>query len=400
MKILLINVVYGHGSTGVIVKNLYEFYKNRGDDVYALFGRGKNTYNDDNIFKCSSEFESKVCHFISLFNGNLYGGMHFSTKKIIKKIKQIQPDVVHLHCINGFFVNLYDLLTFLKKEKIKTVLTNHAEFMLSANCGYTLSCEKWKTDECKNCKRVSEFVGKYSLNKTNKYYLKLKESLKDFNNLSITCVSPWLEDKFKCSNLYRGKCISTILNPVCLKTSGALTNPYSIALKNKGKKKVALFICTQLDNPEKGFGHFLELAKTMKESDYLFALVGANSPEIVESENIISFGKIDNSMLSSFYKFADLTLLLSKCETFSMVVAESLCCGTPVVGFFSGGPETIAIPKYSYFFRNGDLKSLSIFLQGNNLSNSSKTRQELSTIAIKKYSLETIGNQFLEVYKR
>lgn len=62
--------------------------------------------------------------------------------------------------------------------------------------------------------------------------------------------------------------------------------------------------------------------------------------------------------LASLYSVANVTLMLSKRETYSMVTAESLCCGTPVVGFLAGGPESIAIEKFSAFVEYGDLKAI------------------------------------------
>ena len=75
----------------------------------------------------------------------LMTGLYFPTKRLIKKIKKINPDIIHLQCINGDFVNIYYLLNWLKKSNKKVVLTLHAEFMYTGNCGNALQCEKWKT---------------------------------------------------------------------------------------------------------------------------------------------------------------------------------------------------------------------------------------------------------------
>lgn len=398
MKILVINVVYEYGSTGVIVKNLCDYYKEAGNDVFVISGRGKrHSGKDYPVYKLTSELESKFFHFLSLFSGNLYGGMPFSTKKIIKKIKAINPDVVHLHCINGFFVNLYKLLSFLKEAKIKTILTNHAEFMMTANCGYTLSCEKWKNFECKSCDRVCEFAGKFALNKTHKYYLKLKESLENFSTLKVTCVSPWLTSRIKSSPLYSDVPVNTILNPVCVNESNNI-NPFVDALNRTKKAKVALFICTQLDNMEKGFTKFRSLAKEMIDSDYLFILVGSNYNFGKDENNIICFGPKTNSELSSYYKYADVTLLLSMRETFSMVAAESQCNGCPVVGYLSGGPETICLPDYSRFVDYGNNEAIREILLAQSFSFNSDERKRISELATEKFNLRNIGDQFLKLW--
>lgn len=396
MKILVINVVYGYGSTGIIVKNLCEYYKEQGNDVYVLYGRGKATQNNDiKLKKCTFELESKFSHLLSLKTGNLYGGMYFSTKRAERYIKKIKPDLVHLHCLNGFFINIYKLLMFLKTNNFKTILTNHADFMFTANCGYALECEKWKNEECNGCDRVREFCGKYALNNTHKYFVRLKRSLLDFKTLSVTCVSPWLTSRVKESPLYLENKIDTVLNPVCISKSQVSLNPYLDALNKKNKKRLALFICNQPNNVEKGLTWFYKIAEAMKDSDFLFALIGSDiHPSL---PNIVSYGPIINDSIANFYKHADITLLFSMRETFSMIVAESLCCGTPVCGFRSGGPESIAIPRFSWFFDYGDVDSVKNLLLSQAILLSHEDRRDLMKEAALKFDLAKIGEGYLDL---
>ena len=216
MKILLINVVYNKGSTGNIVKSLYEAYKDEGHDPYVIFGRGKNNFNDSKIEKHTFEFESKLHHFVSSVFGNMYGGMFFSTRRIIRAIKKIKPDCVNLHCLNGYFVNIYKLLNFLQKNNYKTLLTMHADFMMTGGCGYSVDCQNYLTCMCKNCKRVKEFNSRFSFNRTHFYFNKMKNSISKFkkNNLKITCVSPWLAKRYSESSIYKNFDVCSIENPV------------------------------------------------------------------------------------------------------------------------------------------------------------------------------------------
>jgi len=398
MKILLINVVFGYGSTGVIVENLAKEYTKQGNEVFIIQGRGKNKKKEGfKVFKPTSELESKTHHFFSIFNGNIYGGMSFSTRKIVRTIKRIQPDLVHLHCLNGYFVNIYKLLAFLKNNGFRTILTNHADFMFTANCGYTLNCNNWMNNECSNCARVREFAGRFAINRTHKNYLKLKKVVNGFDTLKLTCVSPWLTSRIKKSPLYYGREIKTILNPVVCNSDYA-DNPYLNYLERYGKKRVALFVCNQINNPEKGFSWFKKIAYEMSDSDYLFVLIGNNASDNIQSPNIISLGQIDNSSLSKFYYHADVTLLFSMRETFSMITAESLCYGTQVAGFKSGGPESISIDKASYFVDYGNIQSLIYVLNEKIYKLDLETKNKIISIARQKYDLENIGEQYLNLW--
>ncbi len=95
---------------------------------------------------------------------------------------------------------------------------------------------------------------------------------------------------------------------------------------------------------------------------------------------------------------ADLTVLTSKKETFSMVTAESLCCGTPVVGFKAGGPEQIAIPEYSMFAEYGAIDQLSqCTLQ---LLEVPREKAVVAKNAHIKYAAEKMVNHYIACYEQ
>lgn len=101
----------------------------------------------------------------------MYGGCLISTDKLFRIIKKEKPDIVHLHCLNGYFINIYRLITFLKNNNYKTVLTLHAEFMYTANCGHALECDKWKTG-CGKCPRLRSETKSWFIDGTAKSWKK------------------------------------------------------------------------------------------------------------------------------------------------------------------------------------------------------------------------------------
>jgi len=89
-------------------------------------------------------------------------------------------------------------------------------------------------------------------------------------------------------------------------------------------------------------------------------VAGDRAPGLLVPPNVTLLGRIqDQRELARYYSMADVTVLTSKKETFSMVTAESLCCGTPVVGFRAGGPEQIALEAFSKFVPWGNVRELS-----------------------------------------
>ena len=347
MRILLINVVKSKGSTGNIASSLYRGYKRLGHDTYFIYGRGPND-NDDHIYKPTLEVESKLHHLLSLFTGNMYGGMHISTSRIIHRIKKIDPDVIHLHCLNGYFVNIYRLIRWLKKSKYKVILTHHADFMLSANCGIAMECEKWRTNECRACKHVKEFNGKCSLNRTHHFYKKMYKVFKDYpkDKLIITGVSPWLVSRVRSSPIYKEYSVSSVLNPV--------DDFFLETIDVKRNNKQILLVTPDYYDELKGSKYLVELARKMK--DYHFIVVDAKEQEIDKLDNMDVIYHPSKERLRELYQSSRCTLLLSKRETFSMVALESTISGTPVIGFKNGGTESWL--GEDNFVEYGDISSL------------------------------------------
>ena len=400
MKILLFNVNYGIGSTGKIVQSLFDEYTRLGHDVYCLYGRFTSR-KDEKIVKKTFEFESKIHHLFSLFTENMYGGMLFSTLRIIHYIKLLKPDVVHIHCINGYCVNIFKLIKWLKKNSVKTILTNHAEFMFTANCAYSFECQQWINERCKYCDKYKDFNGKLSLNGANQNFKKMENSFSGFNNLIVTNVSPWLTSRSSKSFILKdAKINTTVFNPVLdafFKRN--YTNPYNkYGLKNS--TKIVFFCTAYFDNPIKGGKYLIELAKISINEDIHFFVKSNRPSKTTDIPSNVTFinETLNQEELASYYHHADCSLILSERETFSMIVAESLCCGTPIIGFQAGGPESIAIQKYSKFVEFSNLKELqNVLLHFLSLT---FPKDEISNAAKTIYSTEAICRSYLELYKK
>ena len=152
------------------------------------------------------------------------------------------------------------------------------------------------------------------------------------------------------------------------------------------------------DNIKGGY-YIIELAKQLMEKENIIIVV-AGSHENVDNlpPNIQLMGKIsDQQKLARLYSLADLTVITSKRETFSMIVAESLCCGTPVVGFCAGAPEQIAISEYSCFVEFGDVDNLAKSVK--NMLDNVYNKQIVSQNAIEKYSKNRMFEDYMEIYE-
>jgi len=400
MKILQVNCVYKKGSTGKIVFDVHSELLKQGIDSVVCYGRGEKT-QETHVYKTCGELYSKLNNALSRITGLMYGGCFFSTNRLLRIIRKERPDVVHLHCINGYFVNIYRLVSWLKKHRIKTVLTLHAEFMYTANCGHAFDCDRWKTG-CGNCPRLRKETKSLFLDNTALSFWKMQRAFDGFHeDLIVTSVSPWLMERAKQSPILADKKYCVVLNGVDTDIF-RLYNTEDLRKRHGLTDEKVIFHATAHFSAEpnhiKGGYYILQLAEQLRPENVKIFVAGTCDEGIQAPDNVVFLGKItDQTRLAEYYSMADVTVLASQKETFSMITAESLCCGTPVVGFQAGGPEQIAIADYSSFVPYGALdklvKKVSEYLQKD------WNAADIAEVSEEKYSRDTMTEGYLSCYR-
>jgi len=400
MKILQINCVYNEGSTGKLVKLLHHHILKQGWDSIVLYGRG-HTFQEEGVIRLGSNLYGKINKLISKLSGLMYGGCSLNTRKAIKIIKSEKPDVVHIHCLNGNFINIYKLISWLNKYNIKTVLTLHAEFMHTANCSHAFECNKWQSG-CGNCPRWKTETGSLFRDRTALSWKKMFAAFKDFHGLEVVSVSPWLMERAKQSPILANAHHRVILNGIDTSVfKQCEIHPLISRLKSKDKK-VILHVTPAFNltpGHPKGGEYVVDLASRLmsEKVDWIIVVAGSVTHNAASlPKNILALGRIYNQQeLASLYSSADVTLITSKKETFSMVTAESLCCGTPVVGFKAGAPEQIAIAEYSKFVSFGAVDQLVDALY---ILTGHTNKSKISNSATNKFSIDAMLSHYTSLY--
>ncbi len=383
MRILQVNVIYGHGSTGKIVQTLHEEYLRQGHDSHVFFGRGPKSH-DNRVVRVGFLREAKLWRFIQLFTGNFLAGSPLSTRNLKRHIKKLKPDVVHLHCINGNMCNVFSLLKWLRKKGYKTVLTHHAKFMFTGGCGLNM-CEKY-TYGCGNCPRKREVFGRLCGDKSTGNVKRLSALGMDGVWIKHTYVSPWLKDQADLSPLLAKANNHVVLNPV----DTSVFNPVSMMLPLNNKPYA--FFPTSLHSAVKGWKWVETVGAGLNELGMDLLVTGSGKESFV-SPNIIDVGHIsDQNLMAEYYRQAKVALVLSQCESFSMPVAESLCCGTPVCGFKAGGPESF-IRNGCFYAPYGNIEKLANLIKEHCL-----TEKVHSSINLQSFAPASIAEMYIDLY--
>lgn len=342
MKILQVNCVYNEGSTGKITHDIHKELLSRGMESVVYYGRRSKT-TEPGVHKICSEVYAKANNLRSRVTGLMYGGCELSTARLIRAIRKERPDVVHLQCINGYFVNIYRLLEWLKQNRIRTVLTLHAEFMYTANCGHARDCEKWKTG-CGNCPRLKQETKSWFFDKTAVSWRRFQKIYENWDDLTVVCCSDWIRGRAARSGTLGKAQFRTIRNGI---DHGSVFYPREDGAeaicreyKLPPEKKRILFVAPSFSEL-KGFDLLQNLMESCRDLPFHFLLVGDCWDSAPENATVIGPVR-DQNLLARLYSGADALVMCSRCDTYPTVCLEAVCCGTPVAGFDVGGvKETI-----------------------------------------------------------
>lgn len=396
MRVLLIDVNCKTGSTGKIVYDLYTQLNANGDEAAVCYGRGKKI-KEKNIFKFGIDLETYFHAFMTRLTGYTGCFSFFSTQRLIRYIKKFKPDVVHIHELHAYFVNVVKLLNFLKKQNIKVIHTLHCNFSYTGKCGYHLECEKWK-EECGKCPRLKEYVSTSFFDHTKKMFLAKKKAFAGFNNLTIVCPSKWLASYAELSFLkqYPIKVVPNGINTEIFhyKDSSELRKKLDIA----DDEKIVLAVAPDLMSTIKGGEWVIKLASMMESERVKFIMVGVDNCEFQHLSNVIVFNRTSNQdELASFYSLANLFLICSQKENFPTTCLEAQCCGTPVCGFDVGGTKETSIFGNNRFVNYGDLDTLKESLT--KMLDETVNKKALSDRAIGIYSNSVMFENYSKLYK-
>ncbi len=392
MRILIIDVNFGDSSTGKIVADQYYYYNQIGNETAVCYGRGKKQ-NLANVYKFGIDWETRLHAFLTRVTGFTGCFSFFSTLRAIRFIKRFNPEVIHIHELHAYFLNIKQLLSFISRSDIDTVLTLHCEFNYTGKCGHSLECEKWKTI-CGKCPHLNEYPKSLFFDQTKTMFKQKKKAFNAIEDLIITTPSPWLSQRAKMS-FFKIRDIFTIYNGIDTdiyyhRGETPIRNSYGI---NK-EQKIILSVAPDIMSHSKGGDEVLKIAEELIGSDFLFVLIGSRETEVRRNNVLILNPIYDKNILAEFYSEAYCFLICSERETFSMTCAEAICCGTPVVGYKCGAPESIFEMPYAMFFEYGDFVSVKTAI----ISVQFPSRCQIERYGKDSFSKEKMCKNYLQLY--
>ena len=336
---------YANGSTGSIMTQIADYARRHGHKVqtfsaavFSVKGKARQeSIPDHSLF---SGYRENFIHYTlaQCTDGNgLYSV--FGTIRLVRRLKEIRPDILHLHNIHEFCLCFPILFRYIRKNRINTVWTFHDCWAFTGHCMHFdyAGCESWKTG-CGNCPR-KHFNPRSRIDRSSRLWKIKRKVFTSTDTLTIVTPSDWLAGLVKESFL--GNCtVRVIRNGIDLKTFALRQSDFR-EKKGFGDHSVVLGVASDWCEM-KGLDIFIRLARDLGE-DFRIVLVGTNERlEKSLPDNIYCIRRTaDRKELADIYSAADVFANPTREDTFPTVNIEALACGTPVVTFRTGGSPEI-----------------------------------------------------------
>ena len=370
MKILQVNTVIRSGSVGRITADLYETIKASGNEARVAVGREPFPEDMDGILIGNKgDFYRHVMK--NFFLGEAGFGSADVTRRLLAWMEKEKPDLIHLHNIHGFYLQVELLFDYIKKRNIPVVWTLHDCWSFTGHCAYYdyAACDKWK-EGCNNCIHHAK-VYPYALFKDNSIdaYKRKRTAFCGVKNLTIVTPSHWLKGQVEQSFLkeYPVKVIPNGINlevfcPQEMKVKEAASAEGECNSAQKKDKKIVLGVANIWEH-RKGLSYFEKLANDLSD-EYQIQLIGVSKKQKKELDKKYK-GKIKAIMrtssveeLAEAYRTADVFVNATLEDNFPTTNLEALACGTPVVTYATGGSGESVTEKTGIVVQRANYQAL------------------------------------------
>lgn len=396
MRILQINPIVGHSSTGRAVSELDRYFWEHGHEDYVACFSG---FNAKKMYQIGNVLDRKCHAFLSRLTGYEASYSYFPTRNLIAYIRQLKPDIVKINIAHSNYLNIFTLLHFLGKANIPTVVVLNDCWYFTGKCMHftTNQCLKWKTG-CGDCPHLENGLKTYFFDRTAAMWKKKKMAFQTISHLAVVGVSDWLVNEARQSFLQNATILRRIYNWIDLKQFYPHTvSPQALETYHLEGKKIILGVASSWDN-SKGLDNFIRLANDIDDNTYI-VLVGRMKQGVILPSQLIHVQETyDVEELARFYSYADVFVTFSKEETFGKVSAEALACGTPVVCFDSTASPEIAGNDCGKVVPVGDYNTAKSAIE----TILSKGKDDYSEVCIKRacenFCFETNAQQYLDLF--
>lgn len=401
MKILRITTEINRSSIGRTTEQLGNLVLAEGWESYIAYGRTDGISQSKKIH-IGSDLDVKIHGVITrLFDMHGHGS-YLATKKFIKKVKEIKPDIIHLHDIHGYYMNLKVLFDYLRESNIPVVWTHHDCWAYTGHCGFysEIGCNKWKTG-CFDCPSYKDYPSSLFIDRSKKNYEEKKVLFTSINKIYNVGVSQWICDELKESflnkypimRIYNG--IDTSLFKPLREESQAVRKKFNLG------DGILLTAVATAWSERKGLSDYLDLRKRL-DKKYTLVFVGAPQSLIQQlPEGIVGIQRTDNiEELVRIYSASSIVMNLAGAESFGKTTPEGLACGTPSIVYNCTASPELVDENTGVVVEKGDIDGVLKAIEKIMSWNPDQTIINCRNRACEYFSIEKNWPKYIDLYKQ
>lgn len=355
MKLLQINGSANYGSVGKDAEGIGKAAIERGWESYIAYSRKMNP-SISKLINIGNKWDN-YCHGIKarIFDADGLGSKH-ATKNFIKVVDGIDPDLIILHNIHGYFLNYPLLFQYLQQRGTQVIWSLHDCWPFTGHCAYFVmaDCMKWQ-NECNHCSLLNTYPVSWGYDGSCRNFRFKKKKFCSLDRMKVVAVSDWLKGLVGQSflNIYP---ISRIYN-------GVNTEIFKFSKSGNDMwpgKKILMGVAEKWTK-RKGLFDYIRLAQKLPK-EYMIVLVGhIESNSFVDSlpPNILHIDRIEGRReIAKYYTRADISMNLSYQETLGLTTIEAMACGTPCIVYNATASPELVTPDTGLVVKVGDIEDI------------------------------------------
>ncbi len=363
MRVAHINVTSGL-STGRVASGVCEALEDMGHRALLCYSRGYPPQKTPG-YRVGNPVDVRLHALGARLTDRAGFFSRYATKRLVKQLTLYKPDVIHLHNLHGYYLDIPTLFRYLAKAGIPVVWTLHDCWAFTGHCAYysMAKCDRWRSG-CGHCPQRGTYPKSLLLDQSSRNWQQKREAFLSVPNLTLVTPSVWLGREVSRSFLGK-RPIRVIQNGVDVVDFRPCDEPelLSDVVKRYGlaqlEGKHMLLSVASTWEKRKGFDDLVALSQLLRE-DLCLVLVGLNDLQCRDlPDNMVGLPLTQSIReLRALYTAADLCLSLSHEETQGMTLLEALACGTQVLCYAATAlPETVT-PEVGETVPENDLEAV------------------------------------------
>ena len=392
-KLLQINpVVRENTSTGKIMRALGEMAIASGWESYIAYSGARDGVppHSSRLLPVGNRADL-LWHYICTRLFDAHGlASRRATRRLIRQIQELDPDVVHIHNVHGYFLNYPLLADYLAKSGKPVIWTIHDCWLFTGHCYHyaAAGCDRWM-DGCHHCPQKKAFPTSWLLDRSSRNWAAKKEALGSIPHFTLVTVSHWMKAEVSRSFLGKVPC-RVIPNGIDLDVFQPISG---------GPEGCFYLAVASIWLPEKGLEDLRALAGLLKEDERL-VVVGRLPEGTSFPSNVQTVERTEDARsLARLYTAATALVNPTWQDNYPTVNLEAIACGTPVVTYRTGGSVESVTEETGAVVEQGDVEGLSAAIHAIRERGKAAYAEVCRSYALAHFSKQDCFRKYIDLYE-